>query len=264
MFKINKCFKFEGKQEFDTKLNTFNKLVQNDPNVLDFQLPICDYNLLDNYNKQLIDYIDCYKHNTRDGQLKYKLNLELIFFTELKSLRLNYNNKIDELNTRLANCQNQQKFETELNKFDLFSITDEHSIDSAINSSDNLTNSSNLLSKLAKEPHLAAINSVCLEEDEERNILSSPSSNLTNITSSELSHLGDSNLISKCIYHHASDNNLFDSILSSIELNNKSNISTSRTQLCCANCSIPNNKQNMTRITKSASDLNLEFDYATR
>ena len=231
-------------------------------------MPIVDNNLLDNYNKQLVDYIDCYKHSTRDGQLKYKLNLELIFFTELKSLRLNYNNKLDELNTRLANCQSQQKFETEMNKFDLFSIADEHSIDSAINSSDNLTNSSNLLSKFAKEPHLVAINSVCLEEDEELGILSSPSSNLTNITSSELSHLGDSgsnqNLISKCIYDHASDNNLFDSILSSIELHNKSNMSTSRTQLCCASCSIPNNKKIMTRITKSLSDLNIVIDYATR
>ncbi len=54
---------------------------------------------LDIYDKQkiIINSINYFKLNTRLGQLKQKLNLELIFFMNLKTLRLNYTMNLENI-----------------------------------------------------------------------------------------------------------------------------------------------------------------------
>lgn len=58
--------------------------------------------LLSSKERKAIDYIDSFKVSSHAGILKYKLNLELIFFTELKSLRVDYISQMDLLNDKLA------------------------------------------------------------------------------------------------------------------------------------------------------------------
>lgn len=92
---------WKGKQNFDVKSNKFVNLIQQklDSSDLDEQYFSPDVLLS---SDGAIDYIDSFKVNSDAGILKYKLNLELIFFTELKSLRVDYISQMNLLNDKLA------------------------------------------------------------------------------------------------------------------------------------------------------------------
>lgn len=125
--------------------------------------------LLSSNERKAIDYIDTFKVSSDAGVLKYKLNLELIFFTELKSLRVDYISQMNLLNDKLAaskqECirmvniipeQQQQQQST--------AKTNEFSSDSAINF-DSGSFQTNKVSK-PSSTSLTLIDSVCSESED--------------------------------------------------------------------------------------------------
>lgn len=114
---INKQFyseQIECKKEFDLKSAHFMKLVHSNDTHSDEnnQLEI-DFNLEDN---KTINYINYFKLNSRLGQLRTTLNFELLFFMNLKSLRLNYTNKLEEV---------KKQFSTQFEKTDVLHFNNE-------------------------------------------------------------------------------------------------------------------------------------------
>jgi hypothetical protein len=168
---------FIGKQEFDLKINEFNAKINSCELDYNFNLDAVINNHSNNSDENQIDCINYCKFHTKYGQLKYKLHLELIFFTNLKCLRLNYTNKLNEINKKKAsigkndplNQFKQLKEENELKN--TFFNGDELSIDSAITSSENLTNNSSVLNRISKERLLnktAALSTNLIDTDKKR------------------------------------------------------------------------------------------------
>lgn len=128
----------------------------------DFQLePLTDSLDLDDYNRKQIDYINKFKLCSRSGNLKFKLNIELIFFTNLKSLRLRYIQKLDELNKQLAALNEERQAVN-----DSEALPDEISTDSAINSPSNALDTSSYTNRISKQSSLTMIDSITSHSEE--------------------------------------------------------------------------------------------------
>ena len=89
------------KQDFDNKTNNFDLSVQTTQKIDD------DEHLDYLTAHHLIERIEHFKVCSKTGNLKHKLNLELIFFTKLKSLRLRYINQLECLNKKLIETHNK-------------------------------------------------------------------------------------------------------------------------------------------------------------
>lgn len=139
------------KQDFDTKTNNFDLSVQTTQKIdnddsLDNFTPLLDG------SSSLIERIEHFKVCSKTGNLKHKLNLELIFFTKLKSLRLRYINQVDYLNKKLIELhkneysgQNNNVIKTKHQR------TEEEILDE--------TESALLLSKMSSPEHILPVKS---------------------------------------------------------------------------------------------------------
>jgi hypothetical protein len=135
---------FKGKQNFDIKSNNFADIIE--PQLSNAQITDHCFEpelLLSSENQ--IEYIDTFKVSSDAGILKYKLNLELIFFTDLKSLRVNYINQMNLLNDKLAASKQECIRMTNLMAEQIKG--DEYSSDSAINLFDSSGSQTNKASK---------------------------------------------------------------------------------------------------------------------
>lgn len=110
----------ECKKLFDKQSAEFNKIILLNGTILcdddfnnahtndlliDLNEIICNNDDIE--TNKTINYINYIKLNSRLGQLKSKLNLELLFFMNLKSLRLNYTNKLETLKEKEFKSLNQ-------------------------------------------------------------------------------------------------------------------------------------------------------------
>jgi len=208
------------KKDFDVKSNCFSNQVQACSNLTtddDFQLENFQNSInIDEFNRDQIDYINKFKIVSPAGNLKYRLNLELIFFTNLKSLRLRYIKKLDELNNQLATLK-QSYINAEIANANFKNKTslEDTSIDSAINSS-SVFDSSSFMTKISKQSSLTLIDSISSQSEEDVMLLSTISSNFTNITPAIASTTTMRNSNISCNSKMLRDTDLFSSVISSI------------------------------------------------
>ncbi len=208
------------KKDFDVKSNHFSNQIEAHANLTsedDFQFENFDNSMnIHEFTRSQIDYINRFKLLSPAGNLKFKLNLELIFFTNLKSLRLRYINKLNELNNQLDSAkQNYINSEIMLTNAKNKTLPEDISIDSAINSS-SLFDSSSFMTKISKQSSLTLIDSISSHSEEDNMLLSTISSNFTNITSAIASTNTIRNANMSANSKTLRDTDLFSSVISSI------------------------------------------------